>query len=735
MGIELGWSSFGLSVPLVVTLLALSLSLGRRALPLAWFAVGLLNATVHPSSSFRPDPERPAVLSGRVTSEWRSEDRYHIAHFAVETIRQGSLWRLWRQKVYLALASSVRPPTNDQLQVKGYLRRVPPVSNGPPVDPGAWTFWVKAKAFVSATEIPRRRLGLEGSSRPFRTFIQSRFQLCDSCAESHGVALARALTLGEAKLLPYSWRPCLGRAGLSHLVALSGLHVGLLAALGWIVGAGLPTGFRTAVVATLVVLYLLMSGGRPSLIRAALMLLGGYGSLLLGRSPQPIHGLSCIATGMVLITPELVRDLGFLLTVSATAGILGLAPRLERACAGIRVPFKKPLSVTVAAQIATLPWALPVFHYVAPFSPLWNLAAVPWVTVILLISIVWLITLLVSPSLAGQLVPILDGLADPVVAICELSPRMFQVIPSHLGFWEVLLPIGLLTALLALTRFRWVLLTCSIALMLVSWRQRDPDPQLVLLDVGQGEAIILRDRNSALLIDGGGWRGADIAQKVLLPALSFLKIRRLDGAVLTHPDSDHCGGLIDLARYVDLPVVWTGPGWPRSSCIDQIATLPGSRLGALWSGESLEVGRWRIETIHPKAGEVARGNGQSLVLMASVMGKKVLLTGDIDADAERRLVVDAAESLSGVNILKLAHHGSKTSSSAPFLDRTQTSLALISCGLGNRYGHPALGVLRRLTKRGIPLLRTDRSGAVVLTFGKDTPIRIDLPGSPKPLRR
>jgi competence protein ComEC len=121
--------------------------------------------------------------------------------------------------------------------------------------------------------------------------------------------------------------------------------------------------------------------------------------------------------------------------------------------------------------------------------------------------------------------------------------------------------------------------------------------------------------------------------------------------------------------------------------------------------------------------------------MATAMGRRVLLTGDIDADAERKLVVSTKNLLGTVNILKLAHHGSKTSSSAPFMDRTQASLGLISCGLGNRYGHPSIEVLNRLTERGIPLIRTDRTGAVVITFGDNILTKLDFPGSPKPASR
>jgi competence protein ComEC len=480
-----------------------------------------------------------------------------------------------------------------------------------------------------------------------------------------------------------------------------------------------------------VIAYLVVAGARASLVRATLMLLGSYGAHFVGRPQQPLYVLNLIATGMLLLSPELARDLGFLLTVSATAGILGLAPRLEGVCKDLSLPLGKPLSVTIAAQASTLPWVLPAFHFVAPFASLWNLIAVPWITLVFVTSVSWLLALLIQPSIAHRLIPILDLVAAPASGLCELSPRLFQIFPSNAGFWLAAVPVTLLFVLSKQNRALWTV-GLSLAIMIPLTRTRVPsDPQLVVLDVGQGEALLVRDGDAAVLVDGGGWRSGDIARSVLLPALSSLGVRRLDGALLTHPDLDHCGGLIQLGRYLELPVVWIGAGWQRSPCLDGLATLPGSRLGALWRGESITVGRWRLDVLHPAAGTIARGNRESLVVLASVMNKRVLLTGDIDAAVERGLVAAQSDQVGRIDILKLAHHGSKTSTSEALLDQARPALGLVSCGVGNRYSHPSAEVVIRLAERGVPVLRTDRNGAIVLSFFRDSPMRIDLPGSPK----
>ena len=733
-GVELGSRSVFFSALLVAALLGLCLSLGSRARLVSWLAVGMLLRPPDPARYFQPDPERPSHLSGRVQGDWRSSDTHHSAKFQSHTLRQGDSTRIWRREIRLALPAAIEPPFAKHLAVTGYLKQTPPISNSRQTESSAWVMWVKTQAFLSPHSVQPANVTFGNLARRARSLARHKYRSCEGCSGSQGAALASALTLGTAGEVPEVWRSCLGRAGLNHLLALSGLHVGLLAALIWIVLSGVGVRSKYLFIAIVVIAYLFIAGARASLIRATLMLLGSYGAHIVRRPPQPLHVLNFIATGMLLLSPELSRDLGFLLTVSATAGILGLAPRLERVCSNLSLPLGKPLSVTIAAQTSTLPWVLPAFHYLAPFASFWNLIAVPWITLVFAASLAWMLALLIQPDIANRLIPILDLLAAPVSGICGLSPRLFQVLPSDSGFWLSAVPVCLLLVLLKLNRALWpVALGVSILIPLL-WTRAPSDPQLVLLDVGQGEALIVRDGDAAVLVDGGGWRSGDIAQSVLLPALSSLGVQRLDGALLTHPDLDHCGGLIKIGRYLDLPVIWIGVGWQRSSCLDELATLPGSRLGALWRGESINVGRWHLEIIHPPAGTIARGNSESLVMLASVMNKRVLLTGDIDAAVERRLVTDLSDQVGQVDVLKLAHHGSKTSTSEVLLDQVQPALGLISCGVGNRYRHPSVDVELRLAARGIPVLRTDRSGAIVLTFFRDKPIRIEFPGSPKGTR-
>jgi len=231
-------------------------------------------------------------------------------------------------------------------------------------------------------------------------------------------------------------------------------------------------------------------------------------------------------------------------------------------------------------------------------------------------------------------------------------------------------------------------------------------------------------------VDGGGWKTGDLGGRVLLPALLSEGVRRLDAVVMTHPDRDHCGGLVDIAAYLDIGEVWMGPGWKEEGCAGRLASLPGTPVRRLWSGKEAAVGRWRLRVLHPDPDEDRGTNERSLVIRAEALGRSVLLTGDIESWAEMRLL-SCCEKEIRVDFLKVAHHGSYTSSTGSFLDAARPRLALISAGVDNLYHHPSPVILDRLAERSIPVLRTDRDGLILLRFGEDGRTEVELPGAPR----
>jgi competence protein ComEC len=353
------------------------------------------------------------------------------------------------------------------------------------------------------------------------------------------------------------------------------------------------------------------------------------------------------------------------------------------------------------------------FGLLHPISAILNLVAIPWLAITLAVSFCWTAVSLVSRSAASLTLPVLEGLSRPLEWIAEVPPFPLLTWPVDLrGIGAVVLAVALVVFLLSSIRASLRLTAMVVALGLTVMPLADRAVELTMIDVGQGDAFLLRDAGRAILVDGGGWQSADIGQRVLLPALARKGIRRLEAVVMTHPDLDHCRGLLDIASYVRVMELWSAPGGTGSECPARLAALPGVRWRRLWAGEFLDLGRWRLRVLHPPPGSSLAGNNGSLVIRATALETSVLLTGDIEARAEREILAREGSAALATDVLKVAHHGSRTSTSPPFLAATAPRLALLSVGKRNRYRHPAPTVIERLDRHGSFLFRTDHHGMV-----------------------
>ncbi|MEM9292329.1 MAG: DNA internalization-related competence protein ComEC/Rec2 [Acidobacteriota bacterium] len=638
------------------------------------------------------------------------------------------------------------PPVEGRLHVRGMLRRSQPPRNGVELPPGPWRLQVKSRRLVTVEEGPGVLLSV---SESLRSRVTDAWQTAlthgspSAQNSSHGLALTRALILGDTTQLPPSWRRVLRRTGLAHLTAVSGLHVGLLMILTLAAGAWLPRLPQLLLCLPPLTLYLLLVGPRPSLLRAASMGLLAVAALLLKRPPGAAQALSLFVLAVVLIHPALVLDLGFRLSVFATAGLVILAPLYARAwisesAAGegdsLHPRWGRPLAAAILTPIATWPVALPAFHLLPIAAPILNLAFVPWTGVCLVAGLLWTGLALLSPTLAALTLPILDLLTLPFAFLTRVPVTGFDALPLVAG--PLTASLYTVVALL-IARFprRSAPAVLGLVLLCLQPQASALDSQrpleLIFLDVGQGDAILLRDGDRTMLIDGGGSFSADFGGRVLLPALAARGLRRLDTLVLTHPDRDHCGGLIDIADYLPVRRVASAPRHLPSSCLQRLLFVPAALGGSpsqrlafkpLFPDTELNVGRFRLWVLHPPVTtNIPRDNNASVVLLVTVnLGDAdqptFLLTGDVEATAEAHLLRRYPHLQA--NILHIPHHGSKTSTTPGLLNTLQPRWALLSAGPSNPYGHPHHQTLRRLKEREIPLLRTDRDGAITFQLGK-----------------
>lgn len=709
---------------------ALGMALGgRRAAVLGAVLLGLLIGRLEQASDEalgRLEPGRPVAARGQIATGWRRSPAGWSGGMRLTTIATGGEVEFVRSVVGLELpGTATPPPAGTEIRVRGHLTRSRGLANQDPAPPGRYRLRCKSFALLDLERPPPiHALALDALRRSVRA------PFAEMSARHPGVAFGQSLLLGEVDALEPGQLGAFRRLGLAHLLAVSGMNVALIAGLALTLGSYAGAGGRLVLVAAAVLLHLALVGSVPSLARAsgmALLLLGGRAA---GRPIGPAQGLSLAAASLVAWQPGLARELGFQLSCAATAGLVGWTPRLLERW-GRRSLLANALAVSFAAQAATLPIVLAVFSHVAPLAPLLNLLAVPLASLLVVGALGWVAVALSAPPLAEAAASLLDLFAWPLAAVERLPAGGWFSLPLPPSWLlGVALSVLLLAAVSRPGRARWCVLAvlCGVASPPAPTVSTGELVELVAPDVGQGQGLLLRQGRQALLIDGGGVRGRDLATQVWLPLLARRGIGELAVVAVTHPDLDHCGGLVDVAAFLPIGEIWAPESAAASDCVRRLRALSGATLRALTAGDRAQVGGLRFAVLSPQRGRHFADNDLSLVLAVEAEGRRLLLTGDIERTAEALLVGTYGTQLR-CDLLQVPHHGGARSSSAELLSAAAPRIAWIAAGTGNRFGHPARSVLERLRHPGRLVLRTDRHGELVARWGRNSPLRLELPGT------
>jgi competence protein ComEC len=514
-------------------------------------------------------------------------------------------------------------------------------------------------------------------------------------------ALLAGLLLGERTGLPAEVDTAFRRAGVYHVLAVSGFNVALVASTAWAILALARVPRRlTSLAAIAVVLgFAAVVGTQPSVLRATIMAVLVLGALLLEREAAVLNSLALAALVILALRPNDLRDPGFQLSFAATAGIV-LAPIP-------RQPVLAALAVSAAAQLAVLPIALAHFNQVSTIGVVANLAVVPLAGLATILGLVAVAVAALTPLVAGWLFaavwPVLL-LLRWTVALAAAVPGAVVHLPAPgapaIACYAGALALGLTAWHLRTTRLRaarrMALAAGALALisaLLTLWpalRPADGRLRVSVLDVGQGDAIVIEGPDGrTVLVDagaGGPYR-LDAGERVVAPFLWSRGVLRLAAVVVTHPDVDHAGGMAAVRELFTVREAWDG----------------APERGPLALGGAL---------VTPLQAAAAGRNDAARVLRLEFGRMAMLLTSDIEGPGEHALVISGAPL--GAAVLKVPHHGSRTSSSPELLGAVRPSIAIVSVGVRNAYGHPDAGVLDRLTAAGADVYRTDRDGAILL---------------------
>ena len=480
--------------------------------------------------------------------------------------------------------------------------------------------------------------------------------------------------------------------GTAHLIAVSGSH---LAIVGFVIESALQMtrcsrGLQRALLAVALVAYAAFTGASPSAVRACFMV---FATLVANGAGRRRHGLSALFVAMsvfVLLRPTVLFEMGFQLSCASVFAILCFCPYATYALGelGVRTGIASMLSVTLCSQLATVPITVPAFGTFSLIAPIANAVIGPVVSVLLAVSIV-----LVPCSLVPLLRP--WALVMPMVAArCALFfEQLFAAVPGASvsvppdSIWIYLVPLSLAILLVWWPRPRarpvavgLLCLALAAVVPYVYW-DRFASPSVTILDVGQADAILIRQGGAVALVDCG-------LDERVVTALVRNNVHHIDAVFVTHWDEDHWGGLPDVLEQFSVGTVVVAAD-ALEDAPAEVLNRTGVSYRQIALGDVVDIGAFRARMIWPFESVDGEGNEDSLVLLLSYAqeGKslRMLLTGDAELDQEREF----AQEVGDIDVLKLGHHGSKVSVDCELLDVLRPELSIASAGEGNRYGHPS----------------------------------------------
>ncbi len=553
--------------------------------------------------------------------------------------------------------------------------------------------------------------------------------------------LVAGLAIGEIAELSEELEEKMRIVSLTHLVAVSGSNCAIVVGMVYLVAVGLRFGRtgRTVISLTALLLYVLLIGPDPSVLRAGVMAASVILMIALGRRTWALNALALATLVLLIADPWLAVEFGFGLSVLATAGILLLAPAIaERLGNRMPMPLALGLSVTISAQLFCLPLLMQLQPGLPTYSVIANLLAGPMVAPVTVLGMIALLVTPIAPWLAG----LISFLASLGTWVIEMVAIIFADLPVAYFPWATGLPATVLSTLLILAVGAWLragpvqlrqlgvgavvviaVTTISVPaaseILPKSWPLKQW--QVVACDVGQGDALVIQSRGRTALIDVGA--DEDLIDK----CLSALLIRRIDLLVLTHFDFDHVGGLAGAIKGREVATAIIS-GFPddRPATAISLERLDEAGVSVVIANPSISgvLGdySWKILGPSKEATEAKDSNDASVVMVFLGPELDLLLLGDLGESGQQRIATAAKKILVSSTkplILKVSHHGSNDQS-AELHESLRPELSLVSVGSTNGYGHPGKQLLDLLARSGSEVLRTDLSGSIAVSVEADS---------------
>lgn len=539
--------------------------------------------------------------------------------------------------------------------------------------------------------------------------------------EKHGSVFC-AMLLGNKDELDEGVYDLFSSSGIGHILAISGLHISIIG-MGLykiIRRTGIPYLPSMIICSGIILFYGIMTGNGVSTIRAIIMFIIAVYANAVGRTYDLISA-TCLAGFIILLeSPMLVFNGGFLLSFGAIGGIGIINPIIIKTLE-CKKNWIKSLISGISIQLATMPIVMYVYYEIPIYSVLLNLIVVPLMTYVMIFALAGCLAACFHYGIGSFLVGVSVYILDLYEKLCEICMKLPGAIWScgKPEFWQMLVYyLVLVISLLFLyyKKQKRYLTGFLVAGMVIALRFYNPF-EVVFLDVGQGDGIFIRSGTNTIMVDGGSSDEKSLYEFTLKPFLMSEAVKELDYVFITHPDLDHMSGIKALMESNKIKV--NNLIVPNVATVDkdyailmELANKNGTTIIKIAAGQVFSDGTTIIKCISPTEGETdTNKNDYSIVLLVEYNDYKILLTGDISSKVEKTILPYIDE----VDILKVAHHGSKDSNSMDFLQKSGPDIAVISSGKNNSYGHPHKETMDKLRRIKAEILCTADKGAVIFS--------------------
>lgn len=724
---------------LALLVLSICLSLKWYLLPfLLSFLVGVLIVSLANSSLEKSlllklaKQNKDVVAQGVVLSQPEKKGKRLFFDFRIEKVKADDQYLKISEATaaVVELKKPLQAERGSKLKIEGQLKLPKPSSSGS-FDYQEYLRhrYIQTSFMASSSQIDisptQNNFLFKAASLVHRRVVQTTCQFL----KGDRAGLLLGILIGDTEKISDSLQEDFRLTGLTHILAVSGLNVGMLVVILLFVLRFFrlkPTA-QFVIVISVVTFYALVTELEPSVLRASVMAALAMGAWLFGRKNDLIAAISAAAILLLLVDPFLIYNPSFQLSFAATLAILFLQPLISQKLKVLGPRLKELVAVTLAAQLGVLPILVYFFNQLSVISILANVLVVPVTFLLLILGIVALVISFISQVLAGIVYFVAEILLDYMILTAHFLAR-FPAAAFYLtkpSFWAVLGYYLLLAgAFFMLKKFKKgfklsTLVIFALACLLVAscMQAREglaPDKLTVtFFDVGQGDMALIRSpEGKNILIDGSE------SGNVAVGDLNRSGVGKIDLLILSHPHYDHVGGLANVLESFPVGTVldagFPHPSFSYRSFLKKIDEKDISYKLAR-SPQSLELGKLKIAVFYPDKlmeGTDSDANNNSVVTKITYQDFSVLLVGDVEKEAEDKLL--ALQENLKADVLKMPHHGSQNGAELAFLKQVSPRVAIISVGAGNPFGHPAKTTLERLESLGTKIYRTDEDGTITV---------------------